>query len=128
MFVRTSMSTKPIVIGPNESLIEARRKMEEGNFRRLPVVRDGRLIGIVTDRDLRQHTGHFEHTRVTAAMTDELITAVPEMRLEEAADLMVKHKVGGLPVTDGGNLVGIITTTDLLRAFSRTEGEGPRSD
>jgi acetoin utilization protein AcuB len=128
MFVRTSMSTKPIVIGPNESLIEARRKMEEGNFRRLPVVRDGRLIGIVTDRDLRQHTGHFEHTRVTAAMTDELITAVPEMRLEEAADLMVKHKVGGLPVTDGGNLVGIITTTDLLRAFSRTEGEVPRSD
>jgi acetoin utilization protein AcuB len=128
MFVRSSMSTKPIVIGPTESLIEARRKMEEGNFRRLPVVRDGRLIGIVTDRDLRQHTGHFEHTRVTAAMTDELITAVPEMRLEEAADLMVKHKVGGLPVTDGGNLVGIITTTDLLRAFSRTQGEVPRSD
>jgi acetoin utilization protein AcuB len=122
------MSTKPIIIGPEESLIEARRKMDDGNFRRLPVVQNGRLIGIVTDRDLRQHTGHFEHTRVTAAMTDELITAVPDMRLDEAADLMVKHKVGGLPVTDGGNLVGIITTTDLLRAFSRTEGEGPRSD
>jgi len=86
------------------------------------VVQDGGLVGIVTDRDLRQHMGFLERTKVNAAMTEELITVTPEMTLEQAAQLMLKHKIGGLPVVEQGHLVGIITTSDILQAFLNVTG------
>lgn len=122
MLIRRWMTKSPVSIGPGEMLVEARRKMDEGNFRRLPVVEDGQLIGIITDRDLRQHVGQLEHTRADAAMTRPVITVAPDMLLDQAANLLVKHKVGGLPVMDGAKLVGIITAIDMLRAFSEVLG------
>jgi acetoin utilization protein AcuB len=116
------MSTKPVTIGPRETLADARREMDEGGFRRLPVLEQGKLIGIITDRDLRQHLGQLEHTRVDAVMAKQVITATPHMLLDEAANLMVKHKIGGLPVMDNGKLVGIITAIDMLRAFGQVLG------
>jgi acetoin utilization protein AcuB len=91
--------------------------MHKGGFRRLPVVQDGKLIGIITDRDLREHAGLLERTRVSAAMTKDLLTVTPRATLEQAAKLMLSHKISGLPVTDAGKLVGIITTSDILQAF-----------
>jgi acetoin utilization protein AcuB len=122
MLIRRWMTKDPVAIGPGEMLAEARKKIDKGNFRRLPVVEDGQLIGIITDRDLRQHVGQLEHTRVDAAMARPVITVTPDMLLDQAANLLVKHKVGGLPVMDGGKLVGIITAIDMLRAFGKVLG------
>jgi acetoin utilization protein AcuB len=122
MLIRHWMTKNPVVIGPGEMLVEARRKMDKGNFRRLPVVENGQLIGIISDRDLRQHVGQFDHTRVDSVVARPVITVAPEMLLDQAANLLVKHKVGGLPVMDGAKLVGIITAIDMLRAFGNVLG------
>ncbi len=122
MLIRHWMTAKPITIGPGETLAEAHKKMEKGRFRRLPVVDHGRLVGMLTERDLRQHAGQLEHTRVNAAMTSPAIAAKADMLLDQAAGLFIKHKVGGFPVSDGDKLVGIITATDMLRAFAETLG------
>jgi len=81
------------------------------------VVEDGRLIGILTERDIREHTGYLRSTRVNAAMRTALITVTPYNTVEEAAQLMLKHKIGGLPIVADGKLVGMVTTSDLLKAF-----------
>ncbi len=122
MLIRRWMTKDPVAIGPAETLAEARRKMDKGNFRRLPVVEHSKLIGIISDRDLRQHVGQLEHTRVDAVMARSVVTVAADMLLDQAANLLVKHKVGGLPVMDGGKLVGVITTIDLLRAFGEVLG------
>jgi acetoin utilization protein AcuB len=101
--------------------------MREGGFRRLPVVEDGRLIGIVTDRDLRRASNSplvvrerwydnflMDHIQVGACMTSEPITVAPRTLIVDAACILRDHKIGGLPVVDGHRLVGIVTETDLL--------------
>ena len=122
MLIQRWMTTNPATIGPGEFLAQARQKMDNGDFRRLPVVEAGRLVGMITDRDLRQHANQLEHTRVRTAMTTPVIIATPDMLLDQAAVLFVRNKIGGLPVMDGGKLVGIITTIDMLRAFAEVLG------
>lgn len=107
------MTSEPATVGPHDNLSKAKSIMDAGGFRRLPVLDDGRLVGIVTERDLRQYTGYLESTRVNAAMS----TVTPYNTVEDAARLMLKHKIGGLPIVADGRLVGIVTTSDLLRAF-----------
>ncbi|HEY9157133.1 CBS domain-containing protein [Candidatus Binatus sp.] len=111
------MTSSPIVINPDDTLANAKAVMDDGRFRRLPVVEDGRLVGILTERDIREHRGYLGSTRVNAAMRTELITVAPHSTVEDAARLMLKHKIGGLPIVADGKLVGIVTTSDLLRAF-----------
>lgn len=111
------MTSDPITIDQHDTLSKAKTIMDAGRFRRLPVMDDGRLVGIVTERDLREYTGYLESTRVTAAMRTPLITVTPYNTVEDAALLMLKHKIGGLPIVSDGTLVGIVTTTDLLKAF-----------
>ena len=91
--------------------------MHEGRFHRLPVVKEGKLVGIITDRGLREHKGFLEQTKVSAVMTENVMTVTPRLTVEKAAQLMLSHKIGGLPVTDDGKLVGVITTSDILQAF-----------
>ncbi len=91
--------------------------MDTGRFRRLPVVDQGKLVGILTERDIRSHLGYLESTRVNAAMTADPATITPRTTAEDAARLMLEHKIGGLPVLDNGALVGIVSTSDVLRAF-----------
>ena len=111
------MTTDPTTIGPSDSLSKAKMMMDAGRFRRLPVMEDDRLIGILTERDLKQHTGALASTRVNAAMRTHLVTVTPYNTVEDAARLMLNHKIGGLPIVADGKLVGIVTTTDLLKAF-----------
>lgn len=111
------MTPDPVTIGPLDPLSKAKTIMDEGRFRRLPVIEGGQLVGILTERDLRQHTGALAVTRVNAAMRTQLITVTPYNTVEDAARLLLKHKIGGLPIVADGRLVGIVTTTDLLRAF-----------
>jgi len=117
MLVGKRMTRNPVTIGQEDYLSQALEKMTQGAFRRLPVVEDGKLLGIVTDRDLRQHTGYLDMTKVNAAMTEKLVAVGPQTTLEEAAKLLLKHKFGGLPVVEEGQLVGIITVSDVLQAF-----------
>jgi acetoin utilization protein AcuB len=112
------MTEEPVTIEPDEWLSHAAHKMQAGGFRRLPVVSGGKLIGIVTDRDARQHHGHLEHTKIKEAMAKgPLIVATREMTLEEAATIMLEQQIGGLPVVDDGRLIGIITASDVMQAF-----------
>ncbi len=117
MLVGKRMTRNPITVAPSETLATAHAKMTAGHFRRLPVVQDGQLVAMVTDRDLRQHLGHEHQVRITAAMTENPITVTPATTLESAAQLLLKHKIGGLPVVEDGKLVGIITSSDVLTAF-----------
>jgi acetoin utilization protein AcuB len=122
MIVGHYMTHHPVVIGPDEFLSAAKERMRRGNFRRLPVVCEGKLVGIVSERDLRQHLGYLDKTKVNAAMTEELITLSSNDTIEKAAHLMLKRKIGGLPVVEGTDLVGIITYSDILETFLQIMG------
>lgn len=122
MLVGKRMTQAPVTITGDELLSEAQEKMRRGGFRRLPVVSDGKLVGIVTDRDLRSHAGYLERTRANGVMTEKVRTVSPATTLEEAAQIMLKFQISGLPVVDNGQLVGIITTSDVMKAFLDTMG------
>ena len=118
MLVRYRMTKEPVTVEPDEWLSHAAHKMQAGGFRRLPVVSNGKLVGIVTDRDARQHHGRLEQTKIKEAMTESpLIIVTPATTLEEAAGIMLEQQIGGLPVLDEGRLVGIITASDVMHAF-----------
>ncbi len=117
MIVGNRMTKEPTTAEPDELLIRASHKMLSGGFHRLPVVSDGKLVGIVTDRDLRVHQGHLEHTKINGVMTEKPVTVTPATTLEDAAQIMLERQFGGLPVVADGRLVGIITASDILQAF-----------
>lgn len=117
MIVGNRMTKEPITVGPDDLLIRASHKMQAGGFRRLPVVSDGKLVGIVTERDLREHRGYLEHTKINGVMTENPVTVVPATTLEEASRILLERQIGGLPVVADGRLIGIITTSDILNAF-----------
>lgn len=122
MEVQRWMTPAPVTVTPEESLAEARRKMTAGRFRRLPVVdRDGILVGIITDGDLRAHGGYLETTKVSGVMVEKPITVAPTDQITKAVQLMLDNKIGGLPVVDGeGHPIGIITESDLLRFLNQS--------
>jgi acetoin utilization protein AcuB len=117
MRIAQLMTPNPVTVGPDASLATVKSLMEAGKFRRVLVMEKGKLIAIVTERDVREHTGYFEQTKVTAAMRSNLLTITPNQTAEDAARLMIEHKIGGLPVMEGDRVVGILTTSDLLKAF-----------
>ena len=135
MLVRDHMSPDPTVLGPQDTLRRARALMRETGLRRFPVVEDGRLVGIVTDRDVRQADMSSEVVQerryveyvldrilVGGIMTPQPITVGPDAPLTEAAELILEHKISGLPVVEAGRLIGIITETDLVRALIALAG------
>jgi len=111
------MTKDPVTVTPEDLLIQARLKMQKGGFRRLPVISDGQLVGIITDRDIREHVGLLDRTEVKAAMSQKPITVIPATTVEAAAQILLKQKIGGLPVVEKNRLVGMITTSDILQAF-----------
>jgi len=130
MYVRDKMSRNVITITPDQSLRMARERMRKHGIRRLPVVKDGQLVGMVTDRDVRQAWASpatslsthellylLDRVMVQEVMTPKVLTVTPDTPLVEAARLLHDHKIGGLPVVDGRAVVGIITEMDLLEAF-----------
>jgi acetoin utilization protein AcuB len=121
MLISRLMTYGAVVVSSHDTLQTAATLMEQGGFRRVPVVDDGKLVGIISDRDVRAHAGYLESTKVTAAMTWDPKTVTPKMSVEDAARLMIEHKIGGLPVVEDGKLVGVITTTDVLKAFLKVE-------
>jgi acetoin utilization protein AcuB len=131
MLVQNRMTRGPASVASTASIAEALRMVRQHRMRHLPVVDDGELVGIVSDRDLRlampsplgAETPEFvalvESTPVEAIMARDVITVGPTDTLEDAAVRMRRSRVGALPVTDaGGKLVGILTETDILHAFA----------
>lgn len=129
MLVRDVMRHPVFTVGPETTLEEAYRFLLEKGIRHLPVVQDGRLVGIITDRDIRLATSHLNPkgpcpgcTRVEEVMTRGVVTAHPLDPVEEAARVMRERKIGCLPVLEDGELVGIVTGIDLLDALLRLTG------
>jgi acetoin utilization protein AcuB len=130
MFVKDYMTRHPIMIGPEKKLFEAQQIMTENSVRHLPVVGSGkRLQGLLTRQRLRvspEHLGSLEVWEITRYLSNLTVDKVmvkgkdlhsigAEATLEEAADMMIRHKVGGLPVLQENDVVvGVITETDLL--------------
>ena len=123
MLVREWMTAPAIAISPKMEAAAAVERMTELKFRRLPVELEGKLVGIVTRGDLEAKLGWDRMVwrrlgrRVEDAMTPNPFTVAPEDRLEKAAELMLQHRIGGIPVVEKGKLVGIVTESDVFRAF-----------
>jgi acetoin utilization protein AcuB len=140
MLVKERMTRQLIVAHPDLPVSEALNQMRQARIRRMPVVdKHGKLVGIVSDRDLLEASPSsatslsvWEITyllgRITvhAVMTKNVITVTEDTPLEDAARLMADSKIGGLPVVRDGALVGIITETDLFKLFVELLGARER--
>ncbi len=120
--VGTWMTKNPVTATPHEKLASIAAKMHAGGFRSVPIVNEGTAVGIVTDRDIRQHMGFLDQTEAFKAMSETLITVTPSTEIREAARLLRERKIGGLPVLDDGKLAGLITTCDVLQALTQQNG------
>ena len=110
----------PITVLPSDLLSTARDRMACEHVRHVAVVEgDGHLVGILSDRDLMRHVGHFDHTKVDAVMTKHPRTIAPDAATDTAARLMVDQRIRALPVVDGERLVGMLTATDILEDYVR---------
>lgn len=134
MKVRDIMMRDVATLDLNDELSLADDIMKLGRIRHLPVVDGGRLVGIISQRDLFKASlasamGYGEKAKrdfmktvaVKEVMVDEVITISPETEIEEAGRVMLERKIGCLPVIEGDNLIGLITETDILRHYIESE-------
>ena len=133
MTIEEVMTRDVITVDPATPIHKTAQLMVEHGVSGLPVVNDdGRLVGIVSERDLGEHRGHLEHTKVNGVMTELPVTVTPATTLEEAAQILLERQIGALPVLVDGRLVGIITTSDIVKAFldvmGASEGGSARLD
>lgn len=129
MFVRNWMSAPAISLPPEATASAALAFLEKRRIRRVPVVQDGRLVGIVTKSDLlgagsRPHVSTV--TTIANVMTRKPLTVQESDTLETAAQLMLSNKISGVPVLDGDLLVGIVTESDLFLALCGMLGIGEK--
>jgi acetoin utilization protein AcuB len=135
MRVERRMKHDVVTVRPTDSFLRAMDLIRGRGIRHLPVVEGRQVVGIVTDRDIRQASAspatllsvqelHYLLHKMPVAdiMTKPVITIGPDDTVEEAARLLLKHRIGGLPVVRDGELVGIITETDILEAFLAVMG------
>ncbi len=108
------MIKNPPSVSPNESLAQAHALMQREDLLSIPVIANGALAGIITDRDIRAHLGQLENTLVAKAMASGPVSVAPSMPIEEAAQLLVKLGVGALPVVENGRLVGMLSTREVI--------------
>jgi acetoin utilization protein AcuB len=129
------MSSDPETITPETPVLEALKVLADKGFRRLPVVSGGEVVGIVTDKDLKDAMPGKATTlsvwelnyllsklKVSEVMSRPLITAQADELMEDIALRLQEYKIGGMPVLRGRALVGMITITDVLRAFTAIFG------
>ena len=137
MRVRELMNRNLVTIAASGSCLDAVARMHRARVRHLPVLNgDGTLAGVITDRDLRHHLFSppvyhaigrspidtlLQAARVSDIMSVPAVTVESSQDVAEAAGVMLRAKIGSLPVVEGGRLVGIITETDLLREICRAD-------
>jgi len=141
MLVKDRMTSPAMTVTPETPFQDALKMMRDHKFRRIPVVdHAGKLVGIVSERDLL-HASPSPATSLSVwevnyllwklkigdIMTHHVLTISQEAPIEDAANLMLTHKIGGLPVVDNSSaLVGMITETDIFRAFAELMGSGEK--
>ncbi len=131
MEVREWMTKEPVAATPGTSIKAAWKILQERRIRHLPVVDQGKLVGIVTDRDLRRvlpspatsleiHELNYLLDKLTLAevMTKDVITTTPFTPIQDAARTLLRNRIGALPVMEGGVLVGILSQNDVLEALT----------
>jgi len=125
------MSSRPVTIPAGERLSTVEDIMTLGGVRHMPVVKRGRLVGVVSERDLlraslsalsgvgsEERRAFLNAVEISEVMSEPPITIDADASVEEAAHLMAEHKIGCLPVLEKEELVGMVTETDLLRYFA----------
>lgn len=130
MFVSDWMTKKVITVAPDSSVSDAVKLMKEKKIKHIPVVRDGRLKGIISDRDIREFSPskatsldvyelHYllATTRVKDLMKTKIFTIAPGSPVEDAAMIMYDNSIGSLPVIENNNVVGIISDRDIFRVL-----------
>lgn len=136
MLVRNWMTQNVIMVDANDSVVDATKKLKENDIRMLPVTKKGELVGIVTDRDLKRASASDATTlevhellyliskiKIKEIMTKNPITIPFDFTVEEAAEVLMKNKISGVPVVNGRNQIsGIITQDDLFRAMISLTG------
>jgi len=136
MLIKDWMAKDVLTVDENTSLMRATRIMKENNIRRLPVVSHGKLLGIVTDRDVKDaspskttsldiHELYYllSEMKVKDVMTPSPLTLKGDDSLEKAAVIMLESRISGLPVVDeAGHLIGLLSETDVLRGFIHATG------
>jgi acetoin utilization protein AcuB len=130
------MSKNIITVDENDSMQDAMKLLKENDIRMLPVMKKGKLVGIVTDRDLKRASASdatsldihellylLTRIKVKNLMTKKVITVPPDFTVEETAAVLQENKISGAPVVDSaGQIVGIITKTDLFRVLISLTG------
>lgn len=135
MFVGERMSRPVISVSPDAPINDVLAMFKKEHIRRAPVLKEGKLVGIVSERDLLHATTSSVTTlsiwelnyliskvKVKDVMTKKVITVSKDTPIEEAARIMADKKIGGLPVVDGERVVGVITETDLFKIFLELMG------
>jgi CBS domain-containing protein len=140
--VRELMTRPVISLGEGDSLERAAELMRVANVRHLPVVRDGLLVGVVSQRDVLRHSpAPEEHlkpsgfdarqrrVRLGEIMSRAVVTVAPDSHAKAAAELLLRLKIGCVPVVDAeGTVLGILTETDFVRLSGRQLDEAERED
>ena len=136
MLVKYWMTSDPVTVTPDTSVMKASQLMKENNVRRLPVI-DGKgtLVGIVSDRDLKEaspskattldvHELYYllSELKVKDIMSRNVMTISPNDTVEKAAVIMLEHKITGLPITEDGKVVGILSQGDVFRVLTSITG------
>ena len=132
MLVRDYMTTEMVTVKETDTLLDAIMFFVRSTFRHLPVVRGRQLVGVITERDVKQYAPSvlsgisaedynsiMETTPISRVMARTPITVRPEQSVLEAAKLLYVKRLGCLPVVQDGELVGIITTTDMLKVLAQ---------
>lgn len=120
------MAREIVTLSPDETAATALALCRERRIRHLPVLKEGRLVGIVSDRDLRSSTpalgdparaAALQEVLVQDVMAREVVSILPDDPIEQAANTMRERRIGCLPVLDGDELVGIVTASDVMDAL-----------
>jgi acetoin utilization protein AcuB len=124
MKVKKRMAKKVVTIGKDATVSDAIKLMKKHSIRHLPVIEEGALVGWVTEGDIRQAylASLIEQVSIGDIMIKDPMTISPEANLEEAAELLFRHGIGGLPVVDNNKVVGVITVADIMAAFIEVMG------
>jgi nucleotide-binding universal stress UspA family protein len=112
------MTRNLVTAAPDEMLSSIRDKLIGGPFQCIPIIRDGLLVGIVSEQDIQAHAGYLDRTEASKVMREPLVTVHPSTTLSQAAQLLRERQLGTLPVVEEGKLAGIITAADMLDALA----------
>jgi len=140
MLVKKWMSKDVVSVDENEAMSNATKLMKENSIRMLPVLKKDKLTGVITDRDLKRASASdattlevhellylMSNIKVKSIMTKNPITVLPDLTVEETAEILLENKISGAPVVDDkGKVVGVITQVDIFKVLISLTGVGKR--